>query len=113
MAAKGGGSSSRSGRQPSTPDEFERSELFWALHPVHAAKSFPAHSPTSSRMGLGAWHASCSLVGLVMKLRTRRQKAVPLVSLCLKSKAPGPAAKVVRGRRRGCRHELVSWGGGG
>ena len=47
-------------------------------------------SPVLSRMGLGAWHAVCSGEALLMKRLTMRQNKVPLVSPCLKSKAPGP-----------------------
>mmetsp|Transcript_28517 Transcript_28517/g.72560 ORF Transcript_28517/g.72560 Transcript_28517/m.72560 type:complete len:237 (-) Transcript_28517:915-1625(-) len=48
--------------------------------------------PVSSRTGLGAWHATCSGVGLLITLRTRRQKGlVPRVSPCVKSNAPGPS----------------------
>jgi hypothetical protein len=46
--------------------------------------------PVSSRMGLGAWQATCSSVGSLMKWRTTFQNSVPFVSPCLKSNAPGP-----------------------
>ena len=66
----------------------------------HDAASHQAYGmlrlPVSSRMGLGAWQAACAALGSWMKCRTRRQKAVPLVSPWRKSNAPGPALRAAR-----------------
>jgi hypothetical protein len=47
--------------------------------------------PTSSSIGLGAWHWICCLVGLAKKAETNFQKTLVEFDDCVKSKSPGPS----------------------
>ena len=60
-------------------------------------------------MGLGAWQATCSVLGSFRKWLTTLQNRLPSVSPCLKSNAPGPGREEAG---LGECHELVPQVGG-
>ena len=47
--------------------------------------------PTSSKIGLGAWHWICSGVGLAKNAETYCQKGLVELEPCSKSKSPCPS----------------------
>jgi hypothetical protein len=76
---------------PGTPTIYN-----WPIWKIWCGKTKGTHSiglirPTSSKIGLGAWHKICSWVGLDKNVETNRQKIFVEFDPCVKSKSPGPS----------------------